>query len=540
MDVSWRSLSGSRVSRRTLLKMAAATGVIAACAPATAPGVAPGASPTAKPAASPAAKRGGTLVAGWGLDKFDFLDPHRINLGLQMEAMTNVFDGLTRLTPEVDVEGALAERWDVSDDGRTYTFHLRKGVKWHDGSDFTSEDVVFSYKRVLDKDFGSPHSGKLEPIESLEATDEHTVVVDLKDAFAPFLTVVTNFPGRALTPVSRRALEQMGKDQYNLEPVGTGPFRITKHTPGQELVLERFEEYWQRDVPALDGLVIKLIPEEATLNSALLAGDVDFVNHPPDQFVKELEGNDQFVVSQVSGTNWLGLQMSYKDPKAPFLQDQRVRLALAKAVDRDALVQKAYFGLATPAYGVFNPAVKWAFREDKPRTQAFDLAEAKRLLEQAGATGAEISIMTTPAGQRETEILAEMLRQAGMQVKLDVQEGAIYRRRRDQGEFMVIHSGSVVDPDPDESVWNFFNSGGPWNRFKYKSDKADELLVKQRRVQAKGERAKVLAELEDVLTTDVAAGWTVHLLDVAAYNKKVEGWKHVPELRPFHTAFIAR
>jgi peptide/nickel transport system substrate-binding protein len=537
MSLDWRALSGAYVSRRTLLKFMGTSGLLAAGCARGAPSPTAGPQPTAAPAAS---KIGGTLTAAWLLDKFDFLDPHRMNLGLQMEAMSNVFDGLTRLTAEVDVEGALAESWQVSEDGRTYTFRLRKGVKWHNGDDFTAEDVLFSYRRVLDKDFGSPHAGKLAPIESLESPDDSTVVIMLKEPFAPLLTTVTNFPGRALTPVSKRALEQMGNDQYNLTPVGTGPFRVAEHRPGQELVLERFGNYWQPGVPLLERVVIKLIPEEATINAALLAGDVDFVNHPPNQFVASLEKNPAFAVSRVAGTNWVGLQMHYTDHKAPFLADPRVRLALAKAVDRGTLIEKAYFGLAVPAYGVLNPAVKWAFRENKPHTQEFDQQEARRLLAEAGAQGIAVEIMTPPDGQRETEILAEMLRQVGVEVGLDVQEGAIYRRRRDEGEFMVIHSGSVVDPDPDESVWNFFHSQGPWNRLRYRNLRADELLVAQRRETDRAKRARVLADLEDVLTQDVAAGWTAHVEDVAAFNKnKVQGWVHVPELRPFHATWVA-
>jgi peptide/nickel transport system substrate-binding protein len=328
----------------------------------------------------------------------------------------------------------------------------------------------------------------------------------------------------------------MGRAAYTQKPVGTGPFRVTSHARGQQLVLERFDDYWDAKVPYLDRVVIQNIPEGSTVKSALQSGDIDFVNHPPPQFAEGLKGT--FEVPTTAGPNWLGLLMNYGNPDVPILRDPKVRLALAKAIDRETLAEKAFFGQAVPAYGVLNPAVTWAFRKDKPRTQEYDLAEAKRLVSEAGADGETLSLTGSSEDQRELEVLADMLSKTGITVRLDLVEETVYYTRRDESNYELIHSGSVTDFDPDESTYLFFHSGEDLNNFGYSDPRADALLERQREEMDEDARATALAEAEDLLVDEVAAAFTVHLQDLAAFSSRVKGFRHIPELRPLHTVWV--
>jgi ABC-type transport system substrate-binding protein len=568
-DLDWRDLSGPRVDRRTLLKFGALTGglaVLAACSPAptAAPTSAPaGAAPTSAPAAAaaptsapaaaatsapaaagatPAAAagtRGGTLVAGWNVSDIAFLDPAFVNTGNQMEIAVNVVNGLVRLTQELNVEGDLAESWEVSKDGKEYTFQLRKGVVWHNGDKFTAKDVIFTYNRTRDEKTGSPHRAKLGAVESLEAKDDYTVVLKLKAPYSPLLAgTLTNYPGRALTPVNERALGEIGPDRHKAMPMGTGAFKITKHEQGQILVLERNPEYFRSGLPLLDKIEYKFLKEAAALASAIQAGDVHMINHIPGEFIPQISQDANLTVSSVPGMNWYGMQMSYKHPQ---LGNPKVRMALAKAMDREELVQKAVFGDAVPATGVFNPAVKWAYREQKENWPlAYDPEAAKKLLAEAGANNLQITAILEPQLQRQLEVLRDQLSRVGVKVTLQPLDTSLYTKRvNTDKDYDIIFDGSVVDPDPDESIWNFFYSEGPWNGAHYKNPKADELLKAERAEMDQEKRAKILWELEDLLSAEAVVGWGFHRKDTTAFSKKLQGFVHVPELRFLETAYFA-
>lgn len=531
MARDWSELSGNRVSRRTLLKFSgaglAATS-LAACSS--------GPSPSGQ---SGAGKRGGSMVAAWNLDRFGTLDPQMAVGADQMSLLVNVTEGLTRLTPSLDVEGALAESWEVSEDGRTFTFKLRKDVKWHNGDEFTAEDVLFTYERGSDPELGSPSAGGLATIEDVTAPDNHTVVFKLKAPFAPFLTMVTGMPGRILAPVNKRALEQVGPEQYGLKPIGTGPFKITEHQPGDHLTLTRFADYWESPYPFLDEVRVDLVPEPSTVQSALLSGDIQFANILRPQSFTAVQAGRNVRALSVPGPNWWGQWLNYKSEAAPFLADPKVRLAFAKAVDRQELVDKALFGQGDVGYGVYNLAVKWAFNPDLPQTLGYDPEGAKRLLSEADATGVSVQYMTNPGFQRTDEVVADMLSRVGIDVQLDLVEKSVYSTRGySASDYQMMHSGSAADPDPDDSLYNYFHTEGAYNTFNYASPKADKLIEAQRRTVNRDDRVQVLWELEELLINDVACAFSFHSRDLVGMSQNVAGYEAIPELRSFRTVSL--
>jgi len=534
MSKDWSELSGNHVSRRTLLKFSAgAAGLLAlgACSSQQAGG---------STSAQGKAKRGGTLTAAWNIDKFTSLDPQMAVGADQMSLLINVCEGLTRLTPTLDVEGALATSWDVSSDGLTYTFHLRRGVKWHNGDDFTSADMAYTYQRGVDPKTGSPSAGSLAAVAELKTPDDYTVVFHLKQPFAPLLTMVTGMPGRILSPVNKRALESMGADAYGTRPIGTGPFKITEHQVGDHLTLTRFDDYWQKGFPLLDEVHVDLVPEPSTLQSALMSGDLQFANILLPQSFTALSGASNVRAVSGPGANWWGQWLNYKSTDAPFLADPRVRLAFPKAVDRDALVKKALFGQGDPGYGVYNLAVKWAYDPSVPKTLGYDLAGAKKLMSQAGATGVTVEYMTNPGFQRTDEVIADMLSKIGVHVNLDLVETSVYSERGySSSKYQMMHSGSAADPDPDDSLYNFFASDGAYNTYSYKSAKADALIKQQRETVDRDARKKILWELQDLLIKDVASAFTYHSRDLFGMSTSVTGYENIPEMRSFRTAGIS-
>ena len=263
-------LGGPRLERRTVLRLLAAAGAL------TATHLLPGVVPAARAAS------GGTLNAGWaGVGEFRTLDPAQINQVLLFQIASNVMSGLTHINPQLVAEGDLAIDWTANDDGTEYIFNLREGVTFHNGDPFTAEDVVFTYNRSKNPET-SIHSRVVANVADVEAMGAHKVKIKLKAPQASLLVkTLERSSGRAMTIVSRGGIEALGASQYGLTPVGTGPFRVTNHTLGQSITLEKFDKYHDPERPKLDKVVIKPIIDAEPLAAAIEAGDIDIIGGNP-------------------------------------------------------------------------------------------------------------------------------------------------------------------------------------------------------------------------------------------------------------------
>jgi peptide/nickel transport system substrate-binding protein len=537
MSLNWAELSGSHVSRRTWLKFA---GGAALAFGAAACGSPPGSSQGASGQGTSAATRGGTLTAAWNISGFTSLDPQLMVGADQMSAMVNVLEGLVRLGPALDVQPALATSWTVSSDGLTYTFHLRDGVKWHNGDDFTAQDMVFTYKRGIQASLGSPSLGQLGPVSGVEVPNDRTVVFHLSKPYAPFLaSACTGMPGRILSPVNQRALAKMGAKQYGLTPVGTGPFKITAHNVGSSLTLSRFDDYWDKRYPLLDEIKINIIPEVATVQSALQSGDAQFAEVVAPESVAALKAAG-VTVSATTGPNWWGLWMNYKSAAAPFLADKRVRLAFAKAIDRSRLVSTALFGQGTPGYGPIGPAMGYFYDSGYPAVQAYDLSAAKKLMSDADATGVKVEYMTNAGFQRTDEIIADMLTQIGVNVSTDIVETTVYSQRGySSGDYQILHSGAADKPDSDFLMYDWFHSKGSYNTAGYSSANVDALFEQERAAVAASDQRKFLWQIQDDLINDAASAFTYHNNDLMGVGQKVHGFAPVCGLCDFRATYLS-
>lgn len=531
--IDWSVLSGPRVSRRTLLKLAGASGAVGYAAQLGLAG-ASGSRPTAASRlAGQEAKQGGVLRWGFGLGQIPTLDPGQVNLGIVAgELLSNLFSGLVQFDEQLGIIADLAEDWTVSKDGLEYTFNLRSGLTFHNGDPLTANDFVYTYERTTNPDFASPQANKLALITDITAPDDATLVIKQSAPYAPFLaTACSRGPGRALAPISKRAVEEMGDEKFGLAPVGCGPFKIDPATVevGGGFEMVAFEE-WYGGRPPLDKVIVQLVAEPSTLVSALQAGDVDMVDIVPLIGYEQLAAVEDLTMVEAAGTNWYGLTMNYKRP--PW-DNPDARMAVAKAIDFDDLNKKAFFGRGIASVGPLAPAFGWVYKapEDVDNPQAFNLDEAKALAQKAGLDGVKPQLIGTPADQRVTETLRNQLKEIGLDVQIDQMQTNAYVERRTAGDFDMTMLGSVVDADPDDGVWNYFHSTGPSNPEGYNNPKADELADGQRETSDMAERTTLLQELQALVASEAVYKFTYHLPDVTAFYNYVKGYVAVPEQR---------
>ena len=540
--LSEQEMSGPTLHRRAVLRLMAAAGTLAAWQ------LLPGAGMRSAEAAA-----GGHLKAGWsGVGEIVTLDPAQINQVLQFQIASNVLSGLMHIDANLVARGDLALDWKVSEDGKEYVFNLREGVTFHNGDAFTAKDVVFTYNRSKDKT-KSIHSRVVNNVTDVIAVNDHTVKFMLKAPQASFLgKTLERSSGRAMTIVSQGALEKMGKPKYGLAPVGTGPFRVTFHQLGQGVVLERFDNYYDPDRPKLDKVTITPIIDAEPLAAALEAGDIKFVggNPIPGELIDRFEANKDLVVHSVPGPGFQSVWMNpwrdpfkvsdFNKPVSELMNENgfKVRLAIAKAIDRDRFIKQAHFGRAIPAYGTINPAMGYYFDQQIGRdsNQRFDLAEAKRLLAEAGYPDGKgfpkLKILCTPGARREVQVIKNILkRNLNIDISLDTKDFPVLIEDFDKMNWDLCRLGSGGDYDPDDGIVDWMQTSSKFNgrrRDKSKfpfgvfSDKEVDELVDAQRLQADLKKRKTMVQKINKITSDkVACAFVFHPMDIQVRHKSV-------------------
>ena len=482
---------------------------------------------------------------------------------VQFQITSNVLSGLTHIDSQLVAQGDLAEEWSVSDDGKVWTFNLREGVTFHNGDPFTADDVVFTYNRSKDP-AKSIHSRVISNVTDVVKVDDHTVKVMLGAPQASFLVkTMERASGRAMTIVSRGALEAVGPAQYGLVPVGTGPFRVTEHQLGQGVVLERNETYFDPDKPQLDKVTITPIPDPEPLAAAIEAGDVDLIggNTPAPELIDRFQANPDLVVDEVSDPGFQALWMNpwrepfrvtdFNKPVDELMQQNgfKVRLALAKALDRDRYIRQAQFGRAIPAYGSVNPAMGFYFDpdlgEDSP--QRYEPEVAKRLMTEAGFPDGEgfpkLKLLSGPANRRESQVVANILkRNLGIEVEVETKDGPVVLEDYLRMDFDLCRLGSGGDFDPDDAIVDWMQTDSKFNGLNRDKDKmafgyfsearADE-LIDQQRLETDPEKRKAMVQEANRITSEkVACGFLYHPKSIMVYRKTVNYSAGEPDPRP--------
>lgn len=353
---------------------------------------------------------GGTLTIASTQD-IDNYDPHWNQLiAYNVLVGHNIFDYLTRLDANMNIAPALAESWEISDDGTTYTFKLRPGATFHNGRALVADDVVFSFDRLTEQE--TIYATKMDPVEAIEAVDDQTVQFTLKAAWAPFLEDVA-----AIAIVAEENVDDLSK-----APIGSGPFRFVEWLPNDRIVLERNPDYDIEGTPKLDGIEIKILPDYAVALTNLDAGSVDAVYEVPAADADRFNGRDDIVIHSPDASNSLFLIELSIDKYEP-LQNPQVRKALAMTLDKAAIQQNVYFGHGDPQFSSL-PQSSWAYIE--PVDIAYDPAAAKEMLAAAGyPDGFDLSIKVI-SGVAVMENVATIwqngLAEAGVNLNIEIEE----------------------------------------------------------------------------------------------------------------------
>jgi peptide/nickel transport system substrate-binding protein len=443
--------------------------------------------------------------------------------------MENVYDTLVMVNVEGRIAPSLAESWTASDDGLTWTFQIRRNVKFDNGRAMTAEDVVYSINRIRDPKTKSPRAGDFAEVDSITASGPSTVVFKLKRPFSPLLAKLA----ASLNVVVPKEIVERDGD-LNTEPVGTGPFRFVGYTPQQRLVLVRSGDYWEQDatgrrLPYLDRIEFVFLPDAVARATALRAGSVDWIEYVPSSEVKALRADAAIEVVGGLSANFRGLYIN--NQVAPF-DNGKVRQAMAWAIDKKEIVDTALFGVGgIVASGTAIPPGNFYAFPHNPYERA-DVDRAKRLLAESGrASGVEAELYVTSTYdflRTPAEIIQAQLAKAGIRVKITAADWSVYLPTVFQKKYALTVLGTSGQVDPDDFLYPNFHSRGGTNFVNYADAQFDQVIEQGRAASGEAQRKRIYDQAQARLLETVPMVFLYHSTQFEAVRRTVRGFEHWP------------
>jgi peptide/nickel transport system substrate-binding protein len=430
------------------------------------------------------------------------------------EAAGYVFNGLVRYDKNLKLEGELAGSWDISPDGKKITFRLRKDVKWHDGAPFTSDDVMFTYQRLIDPRTPTAYGEDFRQVRKASAPDPHTFVVEYGRPFAPALA---SWGMHVLPKHLLSTYPDISKSPLNKKPIGTGPYRFVEWRTGEKVVFDANPDYFEGK-PYIARVITRVIPDQATMFLELKAGGVDIMNLTPPQYTRQTE-TAEFRKSfrkykyTASAYTYLGFRLSH-----PFFRDVRVRQAIAHATDKKALIDGVLLGLGQEATGPYKPGT-WAFNPAVKR-YPHDPGKAKALLAEAGwlpgkdgtlakdGRRFEFTVLTNAGNEargKTAAILQQNLAEVGIRMEIRTVEWAAFINEFiDKRKFDAVILGWNTSPDPDQfDIWHSSKTGPKeLNHVGYANAEVDRLLDEGRGTFDLEKRRKAYFRIQEILAEE--------------------------------------
>ncbi|MAM61587.1 ABC transporter substrate-binding protein [Maritimibacter sp. UBA3975] len=440
------------------------------------------------------------------------LDPAAVTAQNDFRIVVNLYEGLVQYASgTLEVEPSLAESWEVSDDGTEYTFMLREGVMFHDGTPFNAEAVKFNFDRMLDEEHPYHDTGPFplafffSAVENVEVVDDLTVKFTLNEPYAPFLSNLAYPTGLLVSPA---AVEANGAD-YGRNPVGTGPFQFVEWRSNERVVVERYADYWGEPA-ASEAVVFRPITDANTRVAEMLSGGIDVMVEVPPTALSEFQGDDYKILEQAGPHVWFLILNAKEGPFA----DKLVRQAANYAINKEALVNDVLEGTADVAAGPIPPAFAWAYNEELD-PYPYDPDRAKELLAEAGVENPEVTFYVTEGGSgmldpipMGTAIQAD-LNAVGFDVSIETYEWNTFL-----GE---VNPGLEGKADMAEMAWmtndpdtlpflalrtEAFPDQGGFNSGYYSNPEVDELLSQARVSTSQDERAALYKEMQAIVQED--------------------------------------
>ena len=483
-----------------------------------------------------------TLIYGRG-GETDKLDPIHVDTGESVKVIVNLFDTLVTYANEsVQIEPGLAERWEASDDGLRWTFYLRPGVKFHDGSLLTAEAVKFSIDRLITPNHSAvhwdviPYAESYRDIAAVKALDERTVEFTLKQPSAVFLANLAMFPASIVSP---QAVEKSGKE-FAVKPVGTGPFRFVNWRRDEELTIAAFDDHW-RGRPKLDRVIFVPVIESAVRIEQLKRGEIHIADDLPPAELATLEGEPGITVQRQDGMN-VGY-LSIQNDKPP-LDNRKLREAIWYAIDKQRLIDVVYDGRAQAAINPVPP--KMFAYNDSIRDRSFDINKAKSLVIEARKEAGfslplklDLFVMASPRPymQRPQEtavFIKQALEPIGIELRIVTNEITQHFQRLCRGEHQLALSGWFADnADPDNFLYHLLdpdniNDLGGNNTCRYRNPQVHEILLAAKRELDPAKRQTLYRQAQQIIFDDAPMVPLVHTDLTVSQRAELKGFRLHP------------
>jgi len=468
-------------------------------------------------------KPGGTLRVAWEADVTGF-DPG-LSRGIQAYYLKgNIFNPLVTVDENLNFVPELAESWETQENGKVYVFHLRKGVKFHDGTDFNAEAVRWNIQWTTDRDSQSVMDAFLDTIETAEVIDAHTIKITLKYPTFTLLPALAQYR-EGLLIKSPTAYEKVGKQEAQQHPVGTGPFKLAKWEQNNLIVLEKNKDYWKPGLPYLDRIEFKIMKDGVTRATALRAGEVDYVSWLPREHVDRVakQSNIQVWTGKGSSTAFSAFNVSRK----PF-DNPNVRIALAGyGIDRRAIAKAALLGHGGPQWGFLPPGAK-GFK-DFSELYAYDPDKAKALLKEAGfheQNPLSYSLITH-AGESALPTMATIMKtqlaKVGVQLNIEVLDRPIFLKRVNGHDYEQLLNASSHMLDAYDRASSFDRHAGV-NIPNHQDPKIDEVLDRLRQASTEADYIKAGEDLQEYATSQMLYFGVTTLPDIEAASDAMKGY----------------